>query len=100
MSIQLQSVPISNKLDFMVSLLSGGTVVATLTHGQAIVLTATFDSIGYGNSEPLTMFTGPAADDDVTPANLAYFEQAGLTIYLCYGAVRGGPVQRIAFTRD
>ena len=97
--IDLNSIPTSNTLNFRVSLLRGGHIVATLDAGDARTLDVRFDQVMLVNPghPPVVRNQNPAAAVGVHPGNIAFFETVANGLDLNY-SMPGGPANVVHFT--
>jgi hypothetical protein len=87
MTVNLNSIPTTNTIEFRVTFLLDNAPKAVLAHGQAETLSLNFNAIGVGNSEPLSVYRQETpGNTTLSPGNLAFVDHtAGRKIALRYG---------------
>lgn len=77
MAINLNSIPTSNTLEFAVTFLNMNNPVAELRYNQAGTLTISFNSIGVGNGDRLSIYLQETPGDiTINPGNLAFVDRS------------------------
>ena len=87
MTVESQSVPTTNTVEFTATFLRNDSPQATLRSGEADTLSIRFDAIAIGNSEPLSIYKQETPGDiTIPPGNLAFVDRSvNRKIALRYG---------------
>lgn len=87
MTIELQSVPITNQIDLRVTFLLQNVEKLSLRHGEASNSSFRFDSIQIGNMEPLDIYYPENQGKEnwiISPGNIAFLERTSEPKKLLY----------------